>query len=234
MGECRAPVSVNPFTLIFERDEPTRHPDILLSRLCTFRGLPGTSIVRIASIHEEVEKLVSEPPIVPHDSGELSAKIVVPLQSAKVTLVLGHFLATVALCGVACEMLAVLLLQGIDLRIGGRQVCEERQKALFGSTFKRLHQDRRIRLLHALDVLDEQSRQAFEVVRELRNKYIHLNFDENNEAKGDAMNAYVSSVVLLNRLISAAFTHGKMEINPTLFAHLKKQGVVEESEEASS
>ena len=68
----------------------------------------------------------------------------------------------------------------------------------------------------------------------MRNKYIHLNFDDNKDAKVDAMNAYVSSVGLLNRLISATFTRGKMEMNPVLFAHLKKQGVVEESEASSS
>jgi hypothetical protein len=234
MGECRVPVWVNPFTLIFEHDEPTRNPDVLLSRLCAFQGLPEASIGGIASLHEEVGKLASEPPIVPHDSGEVSAKIVVPLQGAKVTLVLGHFLATVALCGVACEMLAVLLLQSLDLRIGGKLIGEERQKALFGSTFKRLHQDRRIRLLHALDVIDEQSREAFDRVRDMRNKYIHLNFDDNKDAKVDAMDAYVSSVGLLNRLILATFTRGKMEMSPVLFAHLRKRGVVEESEDSSS
>jgi hypothetical protein len=234
MGECRVPVWVNPFTLIFEHDEPTRHPDILLGRLCAFQGLPETSIRGIASLHAEVEKLASEPPIVPHDNGEISAKIVTPLRGAKVTLILGHFVATVALCGVACEMLAVFLLQNLDLRIGTKRIGQERQKALFGSTFKRLQQDRRIRLLHALGVIDEQSRESFDRVRDMRNKYIHLNFNDNKDAKIDAINAYVSSVSLLNRLISAMFRRGKMEMNPVLFAHLKKQGVVVEGEDSSS
>ena len=156
MRNHKVPVSINPFRLIFEDEEPAVDRDILLCRLCEFQGLPDTVVERIASLHNKIERLAHEPFVVPHDHGDLAIKLVTPLRSAKVTLILGHYLATISLCGVACEMLALFLLRGLDLRIGDETIDEKRQTTLFGSTLEKLSQARCIAILSVLGVTNKK------------------------------------------------------------------------------
>ena len=77
----------------------------------------------------------------------LLQKLVWPLRHAIGSYALGNFLGCIALCGMVGKMVAILLWDISKVRLKEKTWDEEAQKAIFGSTFERLNQDRRTKVL---------------------------------------------------------------------------------------
>jgi len=165
----------------------------LLSDLTRNRAVGPVS--EISGRYNEISKFDHLLPIVPADDLILT-KIVWPLRSAKQAYVLGDNLGCIALSGFTGEMVASLTFQFLGLRLGQTPMTPKLEEQLFGGTFERLSQSRRVDILHALGAwTDDQMKKAGELAK-IRNKYLHRLSADVNRMELEAELAYRLAIEL--------------------------------------
>ena len=158
---------VNPLAFL-EVDEPwalmtkaTPTLESVLRFLC-----PANERLDIETIVARYREISTEPVrlfLAPAEQ-RLLDKLVWPLRHAKASYMVGNYLATIALCGMVAEMVALLLWEIADPQINARPMSKEDEKALFGSEFERLGQGRRVGVLSAYNIVAPDVRQHFEQI----------------------------------------------------------------------
>lgn len=151
---------------------------------------------------------VSDPlPIVPAEPTILE-KLVWPLRHAKGSYALGNYVGCIALCGMVGEMVAVLLWDISKVVLQGQAMTEARQRALFGSSFEKLGQERRVDILHALKLVDDATKAAFDSLRAVRRKYLHLLSQTHAQVAPDARRAYENALKIVAVVLGQTFKDG--------------------------
>ena len=105
------------------------------------------------------------------------------------------------------------------------------QRALFGSTFEKLGQERRIQVLSAYGVADAEAQQRFETIRDTRRKYLHLWSQDHDSLPEDAVKAFHAAVGLVTTAVGQDFRDGKIVLNPRLVKYLERRGVYAPAED---
>jgi hypothetical protein len=217
-------------------DEPWAHrnstPSLesVLDFLCT----PGsgceinTLVTRYREISQEKVRLS----IAPAEERILN-KLVWPLRNAKASYMVANYLGTISLCGMVAEMVAVLLLEIAELKINNRLMTPQDQTSLYGSTFERLGQDRRIQILYAYDIIDDDIKAAFDLVRTTRRRYLHIWSQDHEKLPQDAIQVYQASISIVIKAIGQNFVDGKVVLNPALIKYLDRRGIFTESTETT-
>lgn len=154
-------------------------------------------------------------------------KLVWPLRHAKSSYTLGNFLGTISLCGMVAEMVAILLFDITEPKINNRQMEKRDQEALFGRAFEKLDQNRRVEVLSAYGMIDEQTKQAFDLIRTTRRLYLHLWSQDHERLANDAVAVFQAAVLLVVRVIGQDVRDGKIILNPALTKYLERTGVYE-------
>jgi len=129
---------------------PAPSAEAILSFLCP-PGLAADAaglVARYKAISTEPVRLFAAPA-----EPRILEKLVWPLRHAKASYVVGNNLAVVALCGMVSEMVAVLLWQLGEVSLNGRAMAADEETALFGSSFEKLGQDRRVKVLAAYGIV---------------------------------------------------------------------------------
>ena len=111
-------------------------------------------INRYRDISKEAKPLVVAP-----TEENLQSKLINPLKNALACYMTGNCLGTIALCGMVAEMSAILLFEIFELKINGKILDETMQKQLFGSTFEKLGQDKRTKILYDYNLIDKKTKQ---------------------------------------------------------------------------
>lgn len=163
-------------------------------------------------------------PVAPNEPTILE-KLVWPLRHAKGSYALGNFLGCIALCGVVSEMVAVLLWDISKVRLGSDIMTEQKQADLFASSFEKLGQDRRTKVLHAFKLIDDEAKVAFDELRILRRRYLHLLSQTHEEISSDARRAYAATVRLVKVVLPPSFQNGILMLRPDLMAYLVEKGL---------
>ncbi len=139
-----------------------------------FFNLPPTALSKeILERYIEVTTEDSHTVIVPHTK-EIFERLLKPLRSAKKCYCLSDYAATITLCGVVGEMLAILLWKINDVRLKGRPITRQDEIGIFGSSFENLGQDKRLRILKTFGHITETQYINFNVIRKSRKPYLHL------------------------------------------------------------
>ncbi len=162
--------------------------------------------------------------------GEILQSIFWPLRHARSAYVLADYLATIALCGVVCEVLTLLLFEMRPVTIGGKRMSKSRERRIFGKKVRDLSQSRRIDLLQGLGAIGADAARSFGRVRELRNKHIHDYLSSHEEAQQDAVEVYRLTNSLIVEALGCGFTTGAFTYSPDLFNLLLREGVLKESD----
>jgi hypothetical protein len=161
----------------------------------------------------------------PADSRILS-KLVWPLHHAKASYMLGNYLGTISLCGMVSEMVAILLFQTSDIKINGESITPKTEADLFGRSFESLGQDRRVAVLRAYGLIDAKQVKAFDEVRVVRRRYLHLWSQEEIVLAEDAVKTFVATAALVVPIISHCITgDGKLSLTGTIARYLQLIGV---------
>ena len=144
-------------------------------------------IASVLKRYKEVFEGTADMSIAPDDPIFLQ-KLVRPLRHAKASYVLGNYLGTIVLCGLACEMLAILLYEMSPVSMGKerRPLSKKRQGKLFGRAFEKLGQQRRVEILHLMSVIDNDLKAKFDTIRTSRNKYLHALSQEHENLAEDS------------------------------------------------
>lgn len=227
------PVFVNPLVCFFAdeawSDMDLRQPDLesLLEYLCT----PGEEcsvqsvISRYREIKDEPQGIFAAP-----SEPQILEKLIWPLRNAKASYMLGNYLGTVSLCGTVAEMIAILLFDISRLEFRGAVMTEEIQKTLFGSTFEKLGQDRRVSILLGLNVIDPKAKSLFDEIRRIRKRYLHFFSQDHSALASDAVACYQATLQVVISVIGQEIRDGKIALNPKLMDYLHHKGIVQDSE----
>lgn len=148
---------------------------------------------RYKDIMESVSYLLLAPM---HDT--ITRHIIDPLNEAIQCYTLGMPIACIAQAGLVGEMVALWRFRMLEPKLDGRPLDEELQKLLMGREFDKLGQQERVRVLRALDTIDEELVKAFGQLRSLRRQYLHFMVDPQRDVDKDACDAvgYASTLVV--------------------------------------
>ena len=142
---------------------PDPPPESVLDFLCT----PGVDS-RVAALVRRCREISAEPePLFAAPADErILEKLVWPLLHAKGSYMLGNYLGTISLCGMVAEMLAILIFEVAQPNLNGQGITERLQRDLFGGSFEKLGQQRRVTILHACDVINDELKDSFDRIRD--------------------------------------------------------------------
>src|SRR5439155_8328117 len=119
----------------------------------------------------------------------------------KASYVVGNNLGVIALCGMVSEMVAVLLWQLAEAKLNGREMTTEDEAAVFGSSFERLGQERRVRALSSYGVVAPNVATMFDTIRLSRRKYLHLWSQDHERLAQDAVACFHAAIGLVVAVI---------------------------------
>ena len=217
------------YPLVYKQADPLgkgEHPDCdgVIRFLCspeTDSDLDRLAERYKAISQEDVELPIYLAPMEPR----IRHKLVWPLRQAKGSFMVGNYIGTIAISGMVAEMVALLLFEIAELTHDGGPLYEALQVKLFGRTFERLNQERRIDVLLGYGIITVEIAQHFTVVRGIRNAHLHvLEYDE-NEVTADARRIYRSTLALVLRVLGSDDPGRPVKMRPELIRFLERNGV---------
>jgi hypothetical protein len=227
---------VNPLAFV-EVDEPwatamnaTPTFETVLRFLCA--PAAASDLVSLVSRYREISIEDIRLSIVPNEERVMD-KLVAPLRHAKASYMVGNFLATMALCGMVAEMLALLTWDLAEPNINNRPMTEEQEADVFGSTFERLGQDRRTKVLASYGLISEQVRGDLDLIRTTRKRYLHLWSQDHTQLPGDAVSVFKAAVRITVAVLGQQIEEGKFVLTPQLLKYLERHGLVQTIDDSS-
>jgi hypothetical protein len=157
-------------------------------------------------------------------------KLIWPLRNAKAGYMCGNYLGVIALCGMVAEMVAIFLFEINSFKLNKIIVSDEGQKAILGSSFEKLGQERRVNILNAFDIVNNEMKMSFDIIRNIRRRYLHLWSQDHEKLPSDAIKCFESAVLLVVSTIGQDLKDGKLILNKEIFEYLEKQGIYSESD----
>ncbi len=224
-------VFLNPLTFVpaMEDYPDGPPPELVLDFLCT-PGLDSSIaalILRCNQISAEPESFFAAPA-----DERILEKLVWPLLHAKGSYMLGNYLGTISLCGMVSEMLAILIFEMAQPNLNGQGMTERSQKDLFGTSFEKLGQQRRVSILHACNVIDDELKESFDRIRTTRRQYLHLWSKDYGNLSTDAVRCYRDALNVVTFVLGQTIRDGKLVLNAKLTQYLRAQGVLVTSDES--
>ena len=160
-------------------------------------------------------------------------KLVWPLRHAKASYVVGNNLSVVALCGMVAEMVALLLWQLAETKLNEQTVTESDEKALFGRSFEKLGQERRVEILKAYGIITSDLANHFGTIRATRRQYLHLWSHDHRSLQEDAVKCFHAATRLVIEAIGHNMEDGKIVLHPRLVKYLAREGVFEAHQDSA-
>jgi hypothetical protein len=102
------------------------------------------------------------------------------------------------------------------------------EKALFGRTFEKLGQERRIGVLKAFRAVSDHQACLFDELRKERVTYFHLWSAGTENLQADAASCFKTTLALTKEILHIGINpndRGRLLINPLLSAYLRKEHI---------
>ena len=156
----------------------------------------------------------------------IAERIVKPLVVAKRHYCLAEYISCIAVSGIICEMLTLLIWKMSIIIIHGKELSEEEEEKLFGRNFERIDQKRRLDILLTIKAISDSLYKKLDNVRETRNKYLHAWEYDTKQQKGDAKRLIIATLLSFKeitdmKLIVSKSGDQKVLINPKLHKFLQ-------------
>jgi hypothetical protein len=119
-------------------------------------------------------------------------------------------------------MLAIFRFEIADVHCGDQPLDEDRQRALWGSTFERLNQGVRTTELFARGLIDQPTLDLFKRVTGIRNKYMHFLSREAVHEEADAVQVYKATAELTAGVLGIGLDGQKMTLHPDVLRFLER------------
>lgn len=207
-------VMVNPLSIwLLDETLPANAPkepgEIALRLIGELIGTSDNPLDAARTRYRQASAGCSEPPIVPTHP-VIMGHVVRPLMEAKRCYILGMPVACIAQAGLVGEMVALWRFRMLSSRVDGKPFDEEMQKLLMGSEFDKLGQDKRVKVLQALDSVNADMVKAFDDLRLVRRKYLHFMVDQNQDVDADARQALKLASMLVAKTLGVTFNDGRI------------------------
>ena len=157
----------------------------------------------------------------------LLSKLVWPLKDARACHMVGNYLGTIALCGMVAEMVALLVFEMNEMRINDELLTQEQQRQIFGDTFEKLGQYRRIRVLQAHRLITPAMVGHFDAIRGIRKKYLHYWSQDHDDLQKDSADTCRAALSLVVEVVGQKIEDGKIKLSPGLIRYLERKGMIQ-------
>ena len=197
-------------------------PEAVLQFLCA----PGleSDVAALVGRYREI-RAEPDPLIIAPNDEHILDRLVWPLRQAMGAYMLGNYLGTIALCGLVSEMLAIMVFEIAEPDINGSRMGNTEQEQLFGSTFEKLGQYRRVSILHAYGLIDDTLKTSFDRIRTTRRQYLHLWSKGHDALPGDAVDCYRHALAIVVSVLAGSIRDGALVLEPRLIRYLRTKGV---------
>lgn len=216
---------INPLAFL-EVDHPwsTANPvEVTAEHVLKFLANPGDPrslpdlVDRYRKVSIEDPRLFAAPA-----EARLLERLIWPLRQAKGNFMLGHYLATISLAGMVSEMAAILIFDLGNVQLNQAPLDDTKQRALFGSSFEKLGQERRVEVLAAYDLIDAGLKQSFDLIRTSRRKYLHLWSADHATLESDAITCFKAAVLIVVSTLRLNIDNGKLVLRDEVLKYLAK------------
>ncbi len=147
--------------------------------------------------------------------------VIRPLNEAIHCYVCGMPTACIAQSGLVGEMVALWRFRMLQPNVDGKQLDDGVQRQLFGRPFDELRQYQRVNILKVTDTLDEAVVQAFQRLRQIRNRYLHNMIEPSHDTDEDASEAIQHATTLVAKTLDISFSDGRIVFPPKVMAYIK-------------
>ncbi len=161
---------------------------------------------------------------------EILSKLLWPLKNAKGCYMIGNYLGTISLCGMVAEMVAMLNFEMSNISLNGKTLEKNDEEGLFGNTFEKLGQERRVKVLHTYGLISDDLKNHFDVVRTIRRRYLHFFSQGHDELADDARKAFKATNSIVFDIVGSKIKDGHLSVNPALLLYLDKKGLLKKDE----
>jgi len=219
--EFRSWVNTNP-VMWFESDFDGHGTKASFENLFTFlSGVKAdeNGLKYARSRYEKLRKKSND--ILPADLSEFNI-IGMLLKTAISSFIIRDALSTIASCGMIGEIMTKFLFQVWNETIQKQPLTEDNQKRLFGGTFVKQFQKRRINILCELEIIDSSTKSFFDTVNVIRNDYLHIKKDLTN-VDNDAEKIWEHTNKMLEYTFQIKIENKKIWINKHISDHLINQ-----------
>jgi len=124
------------------------------------------------------------------------------------------------------EMVAILTFDMSEIKLNSEPLSKKDQIRLFGSSFEKLGQHKRVEVLTGFKVIKEDIRNHFITIKNIRKKYLHFWSEEQENIEEDARTVFGAAVQLVGETIGNEIKDGKLKINPPFRKYLKTLGII--------
>ncbi len=170
--------------------------------------------------YREVAAVAAAFPVAPAERSILQ-KLLWPLRHAIGSYCLADYLGCVALSGMVGEMVAILLWEISRDPRENPSSADQGERRLFGSKFEKLSQERRIDVLRGYRLIDGETEAAFDKLRTIRRRYLHLLSQPHDSLEADAREALDVTAKLVTFLLGLSIPRpGVVALRPELMAYV--------------
>lgn len=159
--------------------------------------------------------------ILPADLSEFNI-IGILVKTAISSFIIRESIGTIASCGMIGEIMTKFLFKVWNETIQKQPLSKDNQKRLFGGTFGKQFQKRRIDILYELEIIDSSTKSFFDIVNEIRNDYLHIKKDLTN-VDNDAEKIWEHTTKILDHTFQMKIENKKIWINKHIRDHLINQ-----------
>lgn len=222
-------VILNPITFLeadeawmFGREGTAPSPEEVLKFLCSHEVKSETK--NLVRRYREISGTKGKRLVMAPADQDILTKLVTPLRHGITSYMLGNYLGTIALCGAICEMLAIFWYDLARVKAPQGVMDAKTQKLMYGNSFEKLGQERRLNVMRAVGLLDDRTYQKFAAIRGMRNKYLHYYSRSHKQIASDAKKSWVTTRDLLAQVFNIKFKNGKLILDPSLLRYLSEKG----------
>lgn len=198
--------------------------DDILKYLCSETVIP--TIDNFTKSYEHISKNINKLFIVPSEY-EILNKLVFPLKHAIGSYMVGNYLGTIAICGMVSEMAIIFHYDTLKIKLN-KQDSEDVVKKLYGKTFEKIGQDRRIKFLQVMGYLNNELAEQFDIVRNCRNGYLHSLSKKHENIASDAKEAFDATLNIVVKILGVGIGEpGKVVFNQNVIDYLTEKKLIE-------
>ena len=168
--------------------------------------------------------------IVP-DEYRILWKIIFPLKNAIGSYIIGNALECIALCGTVSEMLSIFRFEIAQISIEGRKISDEKRQHDSLIKFEKLGQYNRVKKLLDLKLIDSSIKDNFDVVRCIRNDYLHNLSQSLENISPDAKKTFDATLDNVLKITGLTVDNGRAILNQEVLNYLERKNLLHKNTE---
>lgn len=197
-------------------DNPT--PGLLLRAFCSSHAPSDTSdckkrYVEVREFDEQLQFFIEEQGLMENVFG--------PLRQAKTNYILGNYVGSIALCGIVAEKMAILIYR-----------MNKPNSTKLEDFDKEYSQAKRIRVLQEESLIEDNSAEDFDYIREARRSFLHHWLTPEEGTAEQTLRAYAAAIRLVLVVVDCKNVDGRLILNSKFMKFLDDRGATTDIKDA--